>query len=73
MAHTFSKLLYHIIYSTKDRRPFLDRPFADKLFAYQAGIVSKLGGRALIINGPTDHAHALVSLPTTLGHRGLRP
>ncbi len=36
------------------------------LFAYMAGIISKLGAEALIINGVADHVHMLLAMPTTI-------
>lgn len=63
MAHTFTNLLTHIIFSTKDRMPLLDTEIRPRLFAYMGGIIRELGGVALNINGPMDHVHMLASLP----------
>jgi len=65
MAHTYTTLLSHIIFSTKDRAPMLDADLKSRLFPYMGGIVRELGGVALSINGPTDHVHILTSLPAT--------
>lgn len=62
MAHTFTHLLTHIIFSTKDRRPLLDKDMKVRLFPYLGGIIREHGGKALIINGPSDHVHILASL-----------
>ncbi|HUA64971.1 MAG TPA: IS200/IS605 family transposase [Alphaproteobacteria bacterium] len=62
MAHTFTHLLTHIIFSTKDRQPFLDADLKSRLFPYLGGIIRAHDGKALIINGPTDHVHILASL-----------
>ena len=62
MAHTFTHLLTHIIFSTKDRRPFLDAALKARLFPYLGGIIRAHDGNALIINGPTDHIHILASM-----------
>lgn len=66
MAHTYTSLLSHIIFSTKDRVPMLDAELKSRLFPYMGGIVRELGGVALSINGPTDHVHILASLPATI-------
>ncbi len=66
MAHTYTCLLEHIIFSTKERRPFLDAELKGRLFPYMGGIVRELGGVALSINGPTDHVHLLASLSPTI-------
>ena len=67
MAHTYTSLLYHVIFSTKDRRPFLDAESRARLFPYLGGIVRELAGVPLGINGPADHVHILASLPPTIG------
>jgi REP element-mobilizing transposase RayT len=66
MAHTYTNLLNHIIFSTKDRQPLLAQELKTRLFPYMGGIVKELGGVALSINGPTDHVHMLASLPPTV-------
>lgn len=62
MGHTYTNLLTHIIFSTKDRVPCLDADLKPRLFAYMGGIIRELDGTALIINGPTDHVHILAML-----------
>jgi putative transposase len=62
MAHTFTHLLTHIIFSTKERRPLLDADLKSRLFPYLGGIVRAHDGKALIINGPADHVHILASI-----------
>lgn len=66
MAHSFSNLLYHAVFSTKDRVPMIDRELADRLFPYLGGIVKELKGIPFIINGPADHVHMLIRFPATL-------
>ena len=63
MAHTFTNLLVHVVFSTKDRVPTLDSELKKRLFPYIGGIIRELGGTALLINGPTDHIHILALLP----------
>jgi len=62
MAHTYTVLLYHIIFSTKNRQPILTDEARGLLFPYMSGIVTNLGGNALIINGVSDHVHILCRL-----------
>lgn len=59
MTHTYTALLYHVIFSTKGREPCLTQQARSVLFPYMAGIVERFGGKALIINGAADHVHAL--------------
>jgi len=63
MPRSYASLLIHIIFSTKGRTPSLADAFADRLFAYMGGIVKGMGGVPILINGPADHVHLLVSMP----------
>lgn len=63
MGHTYTNLLVHVIFSTKDRAPMLDAELKPRLFSYLGGIIRELGGTALLINGPDDHVHILTLLP----------
>lgn len=63
MAHTFTNLLTHAIFSTKDRAPLLDAELTAKLFPYMIGILRELKAKTLAINGVTDHVHLLFALP----------
>ena len=65
MPHSFASLLIHVIFSTKNRIPDLSPELAQRLFPYMGGIVRERKGVPLIINGPADHVHLLVSLPAT--------
>ena len=62
MAHTLSRLLTHVIFSTKDRVPHIDAELKPQLLAYMGGIVNELDGEPLIINGVANHVHLLVRL-----------
>ena len=66
MAQTFTNLFVHAIFSTKERRPLLKAAIRPRLYSYMGGIVRDLGGKALIINGTSDHVHLLLSMPATI-------
>ena len=66
MAHTFTHLIIHVIFSTKDRLPQITPDLQPHLFPYMGGIVRDLGGKALLINGVADHVHGLLALPPTV-------
>jgi REP element-mobilizing transposase RayT len=57
--------LFHLIYSTKGREPTLTHDLKARLFPYMGALVSDLGGRPVLINGPADHVHVLAYLPPT--------
>lgn len=66
MPQSLAKLLVHIVFSTKERRPFLnDRPLRDELHAYLGGILTNLDCPPLIIGGVADHVHLLTTLART--------
>src|ERR1019366_5930033 len=65
MPHPFVSLLVHVVFSTKDRAPDLSPELANRLFPYMGGIVKELKGSPLIVNGPADHVHLLLSIPAT--------
>ncbi len=62
MAHSYTNLLYHIVFSTKDRRPLIEPAIAGRLHEYLGGGVRGEGGAALAINGTADHVHILAHL-----------
>jgi hypothetical protein len=39
MSHTFSLLLYHIVFSTQRRADFIDPELRGELYPYMAGVV----------------------------------
>ena len=59
MAHTFTLLTYHLIFSTKDRTACISPELKPDLLAYLGGIIRGLGGKPLIVNGMEDHVHLL--------------
>lgn len=66
MAHTYTNLLVHALFSTKGRKPLVDPEMKTDLFSYMGGIIGQLKGKPVLINGPSDHVHSLFVLPTTL-------
>jgi putative transposase len=66
MPHTFTNLLTHVIFSTKERAPFIDDDLRPGLHAYMSGVVRELKGTPLIINGVADHVHLLVAMPPAI-------
>ena len=66
MAQTLTNLLFHVVFSTKDRLPLIDAELKPDLLAYIGGIVRELGGKLLAANGTADHVHLLLRLPPRL-------
>jgi REP-associated tyrosine transposase len=66
MAHTYTDVLTHFLFSTYKRQPLLDRDLRPQLFAYISGILRRLGFTPLIVNGVQDHVHILLVLSPTV-------
>jgi REP element-mobilizing transposase RayT len=60
MASTFTNLLFHIVFSTKDRIPAIHGGLREPLYEYMGGIIRSEGGILLEIGGVPDHVHLLV-------------
>jgi putative transposase len=66
MPQTFTNLVYHIVFSTKGREPFMDAELLQPLHAYLGGILLEMDARPVIVGGAADHVHVLAHLPKTL-------
>ncbi len=62
MPDSYTNLLYHIVFSTKDRRPLITGDCQTRLYEYIGGTIRGLGGISLEINGTEDHLHLLAKL-----------
>jgi REP element-mobilizing transposase RayT len=65
MANTYTALHYHIIFSTKNREPWLNAEVEQRVWAYIGGVARKHKMTALRVGGVDDHIHALVRAPST--------
>jgi len=66
MPQSLSKVIVHIIFSTKAREPFLDSDVRARMHAYLATICRDLGGELVCVGGVADHVHIATTLPLTL-------
>ncbi len=62
MPQSYTQLLYHIVFSTKGRMPWLVEPMQARLYAYLGGGIREEGGVALGIGGVENHVHILARL-----------
>lgn len=62
MGSTLTNLVYHIIFSTKDREPTIVPEIRGELYRYMGGIIKAEGGGLLEIGGMPDHIHMVVKL-----------
>jgi REP element-mobilizing transposase RayT len=67
MPQSLVQVYVHIVFSTKNREPFLnDRAFRERTHAYLHGICENQGSPSLKIGGVADHVHLLCRLSKTL-------
>ena len=59
---TFTKLTYHVVYSTKNRRRTITDKIRERLYEYIGGTVRNLNGSLIEIGGIEDHLHILMNL-----------
>ena len=62
MAGTFTNLLFHMVFSTRDRAPLITPQLRPELFNYIGGILREQGGVLLEIGATEDHMHLLVKI-----------
>ena len=62
MPQSYCSLTYHLVYSTKDRKPWLRDEVRTRTHEYLGGTIRDEGGAALIVGGTSDHVHILARL-----------
>ena len=62
MSDSYTNLLYHIVFSTKERRPLITPDYELRLYDYIGGMIRKVGGISIELNGTSDHIHLLAKL-----------
>ncbi len=63
MAHSFSRIHIHLIFSTKDRRNIIAKEWQPRLWAYLAGICENQEMISLAVGGTENHVHVLLHVP----------
>lgn len=66
MPQSLSNILIHLIWSTKDRHPWLEPGIREKTHAFLAGAVRQMDCEAYRVGGVADHVHLAVRLSRTL-------
>jgi putative transposase len=59
MPDTYTKVRYHLVFSTKNRAPLITEEVREELYAYLGGILRGNGGILLVVGGMPDHVHLL--------------
>ena len=63
---SYTNLLYHIVFATKDRAPLITSTLRPRLHKYLGGTVRGLDGVALEINGTNDRVHVIAKVRPTI-------
>lgn len=59
---TYTQILYHIVFGTKNRAGTLDQENHDPLWRYIAGVLRNKDCTVYIVGGYTNHVHILTSV-----------
>ncbi|HXT13427.1 MAG TPA: IS200/IS605 family transposase [Candidatus Angelobacter sp.] len=65
MPATHLSLHYHIVFSTKDRYPYIEAEWSDRLHQYLGGLIKAADAFPEAIGGVPNHVHLLVGLRAT--------
>ena len=71
MPQSLSKVLVHLIFSTKHREPLIGLQIRPRLHAYLVGILDNLKSPSLQTGGVADHVHILFALGRTISQADL--
>lgn len=63
---SLANLYIHLIFSTKERAPFLTGAVRPDLHAYLATVLANLNSPAVLINSVADHVHLLFNMSRTV-------
>lgn len=66
MPQSLSQLYVHLVFSTKNRHPFISNEIAPELYSYMAKVFyDECKSPAKLIGGVEDHVHILFNLSRT--------
>ena len=66
MPQSLSNILVHLVFSTKQRVPWLSPTVRDDVFPYMTGVLQNLGCQVIQVGGVEDHIHLLFRLSRTV-------
>jgi REP element-mobilizing transposase RayT len=67
MPQSLAKVVTHIVFSTKQRYPFLaSQEIRNEMHSYLGGTCNKIGCPVITVGGVADHVHVLCHLSRTL-------
>ena len=66
MPQSLSLVIVHLVFSTKERQPFLDTTVRSSLYAYLATVARNAGCECYRAGGTADHVHLSIRLSRTI-------
>ena len=66
MAQSLSKVILHVIFSTKNREHTIPKKFLNRLHAYMGAVAKDLDSIPIKIGGTENHIHIACTLPRTI-------
>jgi len=66
MANTYTALHYHVVFSTKNREPWITTEHEQRIWSYLGGIARENDIKPLMIGGIENHVHLLLGIPAAL-------
>ena len=66
MPQSISNVILHIVFSTKDRYPYLDPAVRERMHGYLATLCRDLESTCYKVGGVADHVHVIATLPRTV-------
>jgi REP element-mobilizing transposase RayT len=71
MPQSLSQVIVHVVFSTKNRKRWLDDGIRPSLHAYLATVLRDNESQAFRIGGVDDHIHAACTLPRSMNQMDL--
>lgn len=66
MANTYTCLFYHVVFSTRNREPWIAREYEARVWDYLGGVAKQNDIAPVKIGGVADHVHLALRIPQTL-------
>src|SRR5438874_1350029 len=66
MPQSLARVLVHLVFSTKNREPFIAAPVRDRMFDYLGGALNGIDCPVIKVGGMPDHVHLLFVQARTL-------
>jgi putative transposase len=64
MSDTLTRLLIHVVFSTKNREPLIAADVRDELYGFIRGIIHRRRATLFALGGMPDHVHLLIQIDT---------